>query len=188
MRFELNMATRPFGRRRLVGMLSGLAAVVLAAAAALMMTVYSQQRDLPSELILRQAEIRADLAALVAEQARLRGTLQDSANSIVLERSMFLNRLLRRKGISWTRTFADLESLFPPRVQMMQIRPEVTASHTVALSMQVGAETPADFIELLKALENSELFDSPNLRGSAPPSDSQPLFRYQLTVNYDQQL
>ena len=188
MRFELNMATRPFGRRRLVGGLSGLAAVLLTAAAVVMVVIYSQQRELPPELTARQGELRAELAALGAEEAKLRRTLQDPANSIVLERSLFLNRLLHRKGISWTKTFADLETILPPRVQMMQIRPEVTDSHNVALSMQVGAETPADFIELLIALETSELFDSPNLRGSAPPSDNQPLFRYQLTVSYDQQL
>ena len=188
MRLELNMATRPFGRRRLVAVVSGLAALLLTVAAVFMIVVYSQQHELPPELTARQADLRTELAGLGAEEAKHRGTLEDPANSIVLERSLFLNRLLHRKGISWTRTFADLESILPPRVQMMQIRPEVTDSHNVALSMQLGAETPADFIELLKALEGSELFDSPNLRGSAPPSDNQPLFRYQLTVSYDQQL
>ncbi len=118
----------------------------------------------------------------------MQSMLQDPANSIVLERSLFLNQLLQRKGISWTRTFADLEVVLPPRVQVMQIRPEVTLESMVHLDMQVGAETPADFIEFLKALEQSDIFEAPDLRGSSPPSENQPLFRYQLSVSYDQQL
>jgi hypothetical protein len=52
----------------------------------------------------------------------------------------------------------------------------------------VGAEKPADFIEFLRALESSELFGPAALGGYSPPDDNQPLFRYQLTVNYAQQL
>jgi hypothetical protein len=44
----------------------------------------------------------------------------------------------------------------PPRVLMMQIRPEVTASNKVVLDMQVGAEDRGDIVEFLKALETSE--------------------------------
>ena len=99
-----------------------------------------------------------------------------------------LNQLLTRKGISWTKTFGDLEGVLPPRVLMMQIRPEVTFDNKVRLDMQVGAEAPADFIEFLKALESSEVFGSPNVRGFNPPTDNEPYFRYQLMVEYEQQL
>ena len=188
MRAELNLASRPFKRTRLLWLLSGLSGVLLVVVAAALLTVYFQQHELPPELVARERQLEAQLRDLNAEEARLRGTLQDPANSIVLERSLFLNQLLQRKGISWTRTFADLEVVLPPRVQMMQIRPEVTPESMVHLDMQVGAETPADFIELLKELEQSDIFGSPDLRGSSPPSENQPLWRYQLSVSYDQQL
>ena len=168
--------------------LLGLATVLLAAVAVLMVVTYVLQHDLPSELTTRQSQLQANLVMLNTAEVELRKILQSPANNKIFERSIFLNRLLQRKGISWTKTFADLESILPPRVQVMQIRPEVTAFNTIALSMQVGAEMPADFVTFLKALESSVLFDSPNLRGSAFPNDNQPLFRYQLTVSYAQKL
>ena len=47
------------------------------------------------------------------EQARQDAILRQPENAEVLERSLFLNALLYRKGISWTRIFADLEKSFP---------------------------------------------------------------------------
>ena len=188
MRAELNLASRPFKRMRLFWLLAGASGAFLVFAAGALLAVYFQKREMPPELVAREQRLDARLRALNEEENRLRTMLQDPANSIVLERSLFLNQLLRRKGISWTRTFADLEVVLPPRVQVMQIRPEVTLESMVHLDMQVGAETPADFIEFLKALEQSDIFEAPDLRGSSPPSENQPLFRYQLSVSYDQQL
>ncbi len=188
MRITLNLATQPFGRARLFWLLSGISAVVLAAAAAWLLTQYFQANEIPPELLVQERQLRSDLSDLSASERRLRATLEEPANGDVLERSLFLNELLYRKGISWTRTFADLEKILPPRVQMFQIRPRVESDHKVLLEMQVGAETPKDFIELLKALESSEAFGAADLRGNSPPTENQPLFRYQLMVSYDQQL
>ena len=135
-----------------------------------------------------ETKLRAEMAQLSAAERQLDGELGDAANEEILERSLFLNQLITRKGISWTRTFSDLETVLPPRVLMMQIRPEVTASNKVVLDMQVGAETRGDFVEFLKALETSEFFGQLAVRGSSPPTENQPLWRYQLTVQYDQRL
>ena len=188
MRAELNLASRPFKRTRLFWLLAGVSGAFLVFAAGALLAVYFQEHELPPELVAREEQLKVQLRVLNGEESRLRSMLQDPANSIVLERSLFLNQLLQRKGISWTRTFADLEVVLPPRVQVMQIRPEVTLESMVHLDMQVGAETPADFIEFLKALEQSDIFEAPDLRGSSPPSENQPLFRFQLSVSYDQQL
>ena len=106
----------------------------------------------------------------------------------MLERSLFLNELLYRKGVSWTKTFADLELIFPPRVRVEQIRPEITPDNKVLLDMTVGAETRPDFIELLKVLEESDIFGTPDVRGSSPPTEQDPIFKYRLMVRYEQQL
>jgi type IV pilus assembly protein PilN len=149
---------------------------------------YSRNHDVSPAFLRREAELRAQLTKLGGAEAEARRTLQDPANAPVLERSLFLNELLYRKGISWTRTFADLEKILPPRVLMMSIRPEVTTDHKVRLEMQVGAESGADFIEFLKALESSELFGPATPGAYSPPNENEPLFRYQLTVDYEQQL
>jgi type IV pilus assembly protein PilN len=188
MRVELNLATQSFGNRRPFWLACGMAGLILAAVAVVLVVEYSSNRDVSPLFLRRQAELRAELSRLSSAESEARSTLLDPANAPVLERSLFLNELLYRKGISWTRTFADLEEILPPRVLMMSIRPEVTADNQVRLEMQVGAESSSDFIEFLRALESSELFGPATPGGFAPPNDNQPLYRYQLTVNYEQQL
>lgn len=188
MRVELNLATQSFGNRRPFWLASGMAGLILAAVAVLLIVEYSGSHDVSPAFLRREAALRAELVKLMSAEGEARRTLLDPANAPVLERSMFLNELLLRKGISWTRTFADLEKILPARVLMMSIRPEVTADNQVRLEMQVGAESGTDFIEFLKALESSELFGPATLGGYSPPNENQPLYRYQLTVNYEQQL
>jgi type IV pilus assembly protein PilN len=188
MRVELNLATQSFGNRRPFWLASGLAGALLTAIAVMLVLEYVNNRDVSPVFLRRQAELRTELARLTTAEAEARATLQDPANAPVLERSLFLNEMLYRKGISWTQTFADLEKILPPRVLMMSIRPEVTADNKVRLEMQVGAESGADFIEFLKALASSELFGPATPGVFSPPNENQPLFRYQLTVNYEQQL
>jgi type IV pilus assembly protein PilN len=161
---------------------------VLVVLAGALVFQYSRNYDAAPEVVRREAALRADLARLSSTESQLRRTLQDPANAPVLERSMFLNDLLYRKGISWTQTFADLEKVLPPRVLMMSIRPEVTVENKVRLEMQVGAETPQDFLEFMRTLESSELFGPPGMSTIAPPNENEPLYRYQVTVNYEQRL
>lgn len=187
-KLDLNLASHPFGHTRLFWLFSVVLAVVAVAAAAGLLAVYFQNHDLSPELVSRESELRSRLQALQAEEGALRQKLEEPGNDRVLARSLFLNELLFRKGISWTRTFADLEAVLPPRVRMVQIRPEVTNDNKVLLEMYIGAETPQDFIEFLRVLESSESFGSPSVRGSSPPTETEPLFQYRLTVSYDQKL
>ncbi len=40
----------------------------------------------------------------------------------MLERSLFLNTLIERKAISWTKIFADLEKVLPYNVRLVSVR------------------------------------------------------------------
>ena len=188
MRLELNLATKPFGRRRLFWVSASSAGMMLLGIAAALVTLYVQNREPAPRFVLKEAELRSQLRALQAEEADLKRKFTEPANAEVLERSLFLNELLYRKGISWTRTFSDLELIFPPRVRVEQIRPQVTPDNDVLLEMTVGAETRPDFIDLLKVLEESEVFGTPDVRGSSPPTEQDPVFKYRLLVRYEQQL
>ncbi len=188
MQLELNLATQPFGRRRLFWVSAGAAAIMLLGIAAELVAVYAQNREPAPRFVREEAALRSHLRALQAEEADLKRKFTEPANEEVLERSLFLNELLYRKGISWTRTFSDLELIFPPRVRVEQIRPQVTPDNDVLLEMTVGAETRPDFIDLLKVLEESEIFGTPNVRASSPPTEQDPVFKYSLLVRYEQQL
>src|SRR5262249_20948532 len=133
-------------------------------------------------------QLQRKLKTVAAEQAKLDVVLRKPENAEVLERSLFLNALLYRKGISWTRIFADLEKVVPHNVRIMQIRPTLNSKNEVVLDMQVGTENPEPLIILLKALEESPLFGPAYLHTSAPPSQSEPLWKYRLSANYAQKI
>lgn len=188
MKVALNLATRPFGRYRAFYAASAVAGAVLFAAAVVMVAMFVSSYRRSPELARQEAEYRRQLSALAQKQAELEGILRRPQNSAVLERSIFLNELLYRKGISWTRTFADLEALMPPRVRLISVRPQVTPDNEVGLDMQIGTETREAFVEFLKGLEGSDLFRSPVLYNDNPPTENQPLFRFRVSVIYEQKL
>ena len=70
----------------------------------------------------------------------------------------------------------------------MSIRPSVNAQNQITLDMQVGAESPEPVIDLVRRLEGSPLFGAAYLHSSMPPSQTEPLFRCRVSVNYAQKL
>lgn len=188
MRVDLNLATKPFGRDRLFWTLSSLALGILLLAGAGLAWTYYSNRIVAPETAQSRAEMQLELSKLGGEQASLTAELREASTVDVYDRAFFLNQLLTRKGVSWKRTFDDVEEVLPPRVMMMQIRPEVTVENKVQLDMQVGAETWNDFIEFVTALESSKVFGPPNVRGYNPPNENEPYYRFQLTVSYAQRL
>jgi type IV pilus assembly protein PilN len=105
----------------------------------------------------------------------------------VLYHSVFFNDLLLRKGISWTRIFADLEKAVPYNVRVVQIHPTVDAQNRILLDMQVASQSPEPVITLLQTLAQPP-FASPELKLIQAPSQAEPLYRYRVTVAYAQNL
>jgi len=138
----------------------------------------------------REAYARLDtqLRSLDAEYNRMAAQLRQPASTVVFDRSAFLNILLQRKGISWTRLFADLEAVFPPSVRLVAVRPYLTGDNQVQLDMVVGAAAPEPVIQLIQKLEGSPVFGATSLLSSQPPSQNEPLYRYRVSVSYAQQL
>ncbi len=188
MQIELNLASRPSGGYRAFFVLACLATAGLLAAAALLIASYLGSGNLPAELLEKEPQLLAEQGRLGDLGAQATAKIGSVRTGEILDRTAFLNELLIRKGISWTRTFLDLAQVLPPSVRVLTIQPEVAYGDTIRLDMTVSAKQPSDFIEFLRSLEGSELFGSPGLRGSAPPTESDPNFRYQLAVEYDQQL
>jgi type IV pilus assembly protein PilN len=131
----------------------------------------------------------ARLAAIGAQQAKLNATLRKPQNAEVLERSLFLNTLIERKAISWTKIFADLEKVMPYNVRLVSVRlPEVDMNNQVLLDMVVGAKDVPPILDLLKRLEGAPQFGNTSVQSSAPPSQTDPYYRYHVTVTYAQKL
>jgi len=188
MQIPLNLASQPFRRNR--PMLAGSLAVcvLLLGTMGVLISLILTDRAQMADVRLDVARIERDIQKASAEQATQDAILRRPENAEVLERTVFLNELLYRKGISWMKIFADLGSTLPPSVKILSIRPFVNKQNKVTVDMTVGSEAPAAVIDFLKALESSPLFESVSAPSTLPPSQAEPLYRARLTVNYAQKL
>jgi len=188
MRIPINLASQPFRPDRPVLVGSFAVGVLLVGSLGLLISLILVDRGQQADARLDVAQLNRSIRQVSAEQATLDAVLRRPENAEVLERTVFLNELLYRKGISWTKIFADLGQTLPPTVLIKTIRPFVNKQNKVTVEMTVGAETPAAVIEFLKALEASPLFESVSAPSSLAPSQAEPLYRARLTVNYAQKL
>lgn len=188
MRIAVNLASEPFRPRRpVIVATAALAGLLLALLGVLVYLGLGERARLRStrEAVAR---LEQEARALAAEQARLEAVLQQAENAEVLEHSLFYNSLLYRKGISWTRLFDDLERVMPHNVRLISIRPQLGAHNEVLLDMVVGAESSEPVVALLAKLENSPRFGQTYVHNRIPPSQSEPLLRYRISVRYEQEL
>ena len=131
----------------------------------------------------------SEVRKITAEQAKLEGTLRQPANAEVLQRSYLLNTLIEHKSISWTKIFRDLESVMPIDVRIISVRlPQVTSQSEVVLDVEVGAKDPGPFLVLLNHLNKSPLFGPVAMKGTQPPTQQEPIYKFRFTVNYAQKL
>jgi len=189
LRIPINLATEPFRRDR--PMLAGSAAIAILLGLLLifqMVRIVSEHRQAADIRIAIDQE-NAQIRAIGAQQAKLNATLRKPENAEVLERSLFLNTLIDRKAISWTKIFGDLEKVMPYDVRLLSVRlPAVNSNNRVLLDMVVGAKDVKPILELFKRLEASPQFGNASVQTSTPPSQTDPFYRYHVMVSYAQRL
>ena len=193
MKIPINLASQPFRRDRAMLVASVAVSLLLVGTLGVLISLAMTDREQLKGLRADISHIKSQLRAASQQQQGLDGVLRQPQNAEVLERSVFLNTLLYRKAISWTKILADLEKTMPAKVKVLNIRPYVTGKDAtgkslVTLDMLVGSESPTPVIDLYKALEGSELFGAVNPVSMVPPTQSEPLYRYRFTVNYAQKL
>jgi hypothetical protein len=189
MRVPVNLASEPFRKDRPILLASAACAVLLVALLAVLISLIAGERSRAKETRIAVARLNAQIKTIAAEETKFDGFLRQPANAEVLERSLLLNQLLERKSISWTKIFSDIESVLPPNVKLISVRlPQINSQNEVLLDMVVGVKEPESAIGFFKKLEESSLFGPLQGHSSLPPSQSEPLYRYRVTVNYAQKL
>lgn len=187
MRIPINLASQPFRRDRAMLAASIAVSVLLTVTLGVLISLALADRSQMADTRGEVARLTARLAAMQKQQAELDSILRKPENAEVLERSAFLNELLVRKSISWTRIFADLEKVLPHNVRVIQIHPTVDARNRITLDMQVGAESPEPVIELMRKMAEAP-FSNPQPKLQQAPSQAEPLWRYRMSVDYAQKL
>jgi len=188
MKFPVNLATQPSRKDRPILVASGAVAILMVVSLVVLVSLALADRRRSADTRRVIARLNQQMARTAAGQNKLDAVLRQPENAEVLERSLFLNALLYQKGISWTRLFEDLEKVLPPNVRLIQIRPQVVSERQVYLEMLVGAESPAPVIEMLSRFASSEVFGATTVPSFVPPSQTDPLYRYRVSVNYAQKL
>jgi type IV pilus assembly protein PilN len=187
MKIPINLASQPFRRDRAMVAASIAVSVALAITLGVLIALavidHRQLADVRADI----SRLNTRISTLNADQAKLNAILEKPENSEVLERSLFLNDLLTRKGISWTRIFADLEKVLPHNVRIIQIHPTVDGQNRIQLDMQLGTEAPEAVIKLLQAMAQQP-FSKPNLKTQQSPTQAEPMYRFRVSVDYAQKL
>jgi hypothetical protein len=119
LRVPINLASEPFRRDRPLLVGSAALAVVLTLLLIYQVGAIVSGRHQAADIRIAIERENTQLQAIAAQQAKLNATLRRPENAEVLERSLFLNTLIERKAISWTKIFADLEKVMPYNVRLV---------------------------------------------------------------------
>lgn len=163
MRISINLASRPYQDEGRFYRIWGAALAFMILLTALMITASARRyvnsrKDWASA---RAAETK--LANLRKEESQARQILAEPQNRGTRDRSQFLNIAILRKSFSWTRLMEDMEKVMPAGLRVVSIAPVVDQHNRFVLKVQVQGENRESTIELLRNMERSQHFRSPEL-------------------------
>ena len=188
-KIPINIATEPFRRDRplIVGAVA-LSVLLVIGLAVQCLYIWSEHRDAWG-IRVRRDRLQAELTVIDREQGQLTAKLTEPANAAVIDRSLFLNKLIQHKAISWTKLFSDLEKVMPPEVRLVTVRlPQVDLQNRVWLDMVVASKEPTPILEFIRRIEGAPEFGAVSPMNSMPPSQTDPFYRYRVSVSYAQKL
>jgi type IV pilus assembly protein PilN len=188
MRLPLNLAREPMRRDRPMLVASAAVAILLCISLVALIGLAITDRRSMQESRKVIAQVQRQLAKINAQQAQVDAQMKLPENSSVLERSVLFNILIRRKAISWTRIFSDLETVLPHDVRIVSIRPQLIGRDQISLDMVVAANAPEPVIDFVTRLEGSDMFENLGQATQTAPTQTDPFYHFHLTVTYDQKL
>ncbi len=129
--FDLNLSTRPFPPYRLINIALGTILVLL----------------LAFSLWQTMGFIRFSRLARAIRTAEVETRIESES-------------LGKRKNFSWTRLLADLETLVPNNVHLVNLAPEIGANGAITLQIDLLGRSIADISEFIHRLEKSPVFQN----------------------------
>jgi len=184
----INLAREPFRRDRPALIASALVAALMIVSLTVLTAIAVSERAATRQAKAELDTVQRQRARIRAEQTKLDAQMRRPENAIVLDRNIMINDMIRRKSISWTRIFSDLEKVLPPNVRVTAIRPQVNSRDQLSLDMTVESESAESVIGLIAKLEGSDIFGSTEVPTFTPPTQNDPYYHYRLSVNYAQKL
>jgi type IV pilus assembly protein PilN len=168
MRLDINLASQPYEDARQFWLRWGtaLAASVVLTLALLAITVtgwFNARRD-----HAKIAEFQAQIAQRDRKRQEAEEFLNRPENRNTRDQSQFLNQLIERKSLSWTRVLENLEKVMPARVHLISIHPELDEDNQLTLKMAVAGDSRERAIELARRMEDSGHFTQTYIESESP--------------------
>ncbi len=156
---EINLSTRPFPAYRLINIALAAIVIVLIVVSVWQGVGFARYSRLSRSLRPGEQEARVESASLGTRVAELEARLDRPEAAAKLNEITFLNRLIARRGLSWTRLFANLEDMVPENVHLTNLTPDIGASG-VTLHIGVRGRSIEDVKEFIARLEKSPVFEN----------------------------
>lgn len=181
---KLNLASKPFSNHALPWVVTSLVTFVSLIAFVFIIRWTGQTRT--------QADaVQADINVLSQQEQGLRVKAQEVKNSLSSEQQQTLaaaHVLVDRKGFSWSRLFAELESVLPGNVRVTRISVRDVAARgdqTLAeLDLTAVTKTPSTITDMIAEMDRVGIFHaevrSQNLQKGRGESGTE----YELSVIY----
>lgn len=153
-----NFARAPFENERLPRLVFTLAAVIVLGVTLvhgffLARYLVREQEALDNTVAELRGEIQSTDAAIASAEA----TVARQATELGNEKTAFLTRIYRHKSFSWTGLFNELEAITPAAVRITSIAP-FEENGEISVTLTLVGRTLTNVLEMVKALEGSELF------------------------------
>jgi type IV pilus assembly protein PilN len=190
----INLASDPFRRERADKAIFTLICGALVCSLVVLVASIFHAREEASDLRRQIGRQETQLTGLRHQQSEYSAVLARPENVGTFAYSVFMNQIIARRAVSWTRVFQDLGTVMPANVQLLAIHlplvdsEDESVASRVELDMMVGTTQPEAVIGLLKNLQKSALFGAASLVTVNPPAQNDPLYKYRVTVPYDQKL
>ena len=188
MKIAINLASQPFRRDRAMILASSLVCVLLAVSLGVLIHLANEDNAQLADVRREVTMLKKQVQTVNDQQAKLNAVIHQPENETVLERSVFINALLLRKGISWNQIFTDLEKTIPYNVKLTRIRPAVDDQGRVTLDMILASDKAETMVSALMAFDSNPIFGPVDPKGAIPPTQTDPLYRFALVVPYAQKL
>jgi len=157
--FDLNLSTRPFRPHRLVNLALTVVLIVLIVVSAWQAYGFVQFSSLSRAIRDSEQTARVEANSLGHHVAELASRLDRPESAAKLNEIGFLNRLIARKQLSWTRLFANLEEMVPDSVYLVSLTPNIETNGAVLLNLRVRGRSIADVSKFIELLERSQVFE-----------------------------
>jgi Tfp pilus assembly protein PilN len=161
---KLNLASKPFRNRNLPYLLAAALLVASMAGGLLCLVKLRQNSQLTEIAAAKNKEMQAEISRLTGEGEKVQQQLSPDQQSLLIA----AHKLVANKTFSWSRLFADLESVLPGGVSASRISVNNVyndGDRTKAeLDLSVVSRDYASVISMIDSMNNSGMFQA-ELRG-----------------------